>query len=162
MTSSSTQGSASASPGDVPAGRPAALGGLDALVGDWETRALFPGDPPVAGGGRTTFEWLAGRRFLIQRLTAAQPDGPAVIAVIGAEPDGSLAQHYFDNRGVHRVYRMTLDGGSWKLWRESPGFWQRYTGTFSPDGSTITGAWEKSPDGSRWEHDFGLTYTRIR
>jgi hypothetical protein len=162
VTGGSTQGPENPSPGDVPAERPAALRGLDALVGAWEMQALFPGNPPLAGGGLTTFEWLDGRRFLIQRVTAAQPDGPAVIAIIGAEPDGSLAQHYFDNRGVHRVYQMTLDSGSWKLWRESPGFWQRYTGTLSPDGATIKGAWEKSPDGSRWEHDFGLVYTKVR
>ena len=41
------------------------------------------------------------------------------------------------------------------------GFWQRYTGTFSRDGRVITGAWEKSPDGSRWEHDFCLTCTKV-
>jgi hypothetical protein len=143
-------------------GRPAALDSLDVLVGEWDTQVRFGGDPPVAGGGRTSFQWLEGRRFLIQRVTAAQPDGPAVIAIIGAEPDGTLAQHYFDNRGVHRVYRMSLDGAAWKLWRESPGFWQRYTGTLSPDGAAITGAWEKSADGTRWEHDFDLSYVKVR
>jgi hypothetical protein len=28
--------------------------------------------------------------------------------------------------------------------------------------ASLTGAWEKSPDGARWEHDFDLTYTKIR
>jgi hypothetical protein len=37
---------------------------------------------------------------------------------------------------------------------------QRFTGMVSEDGSTITGTWELSPDGSTWEHDFDLTYTR--
>jgi hypothetical protein len=37
---------------------------------------------------------------------------------------------------------------------------QRFTGTFSEDGNTITGAWEKCPDGVEWEHDFALTYRR--
>jgi CBS domain-containing protein len=31
----------------------------------------------------------------------------------------------------------------------------------SEDGNTISGAWEKSDDGSTWEHDFDLTYTRV-
>jgi hypothetical protein len=148
--------------GAVPAGRPRFLDHLDVLAGEWATQALFPGNPPVAGDGRTRFEWLEGRHFLIQRVTAAQPGGPGVIAIIGAGEDSSwLAQHYFDSRGVHRVYQMSLDSGTWKLWRESPGFWQRYTGTISADGTTISGAWEKSPDGTIWEHDFDLTYTKI-
>jgi hypothetical protein len=29
------------------------------------------------------------------------------------------------------------------------------------DGSTITACWEKSSDGTNWEHDFDLTYTRV-
>ena len=148
--------------GEVPAGRPAALASLDVLVGEWDTEALFPGNPAAAGAGRTTFEWLEGRHFLIQRVTAAQPDGPGVIAIIGAGPDGALAQNYFDNRGVQRIYQMSLEGGVWKLWRNAPGFCQRYTGTLSTDGTTISGPWEKSPDGTAWDHDFVLTYTRLR
>ena len=40
-------------------------------------------------------------------------------------------------------------------------FAQRYTGTFSDDGTTIAGRWEIAHDGSTWEHDFDLTYTRM-
>jgi hypothetical protein len=45
------------------------------------------------------------------------------------------------------------------------GFAQRFTGTFSADGNTISGAWEKRRNGEgehceRWEHDFALTYRR--
>ena len=55
---------------------------------------------------------------------------------------------------------MTLDGRAWKVWREAPGFWQRYTGAISADGTTVTGAWECSADGQNWKHDFGLTYVK--
>jgi hypothetical protein len=34
------------------------------------------------------------------------------------------------------------------------------TGTFSKDGNTISGAWEKCLNGGEWEHDFVLTYRR--
>ena len=34
------------------------------------------------------------------------------------------------------------------------------TVTFSPDGNTISGTWEKRFDGAGWEHDFALTYRR--
>jgi hypothetical protein len=35
-------------------------------------------------------------------------------------------------------------------------------GTFSDDGDTIAGAWERADDGSDWEHDFDLVHTRAQ
>lgn len=84
------------SPGDVPAGRPASLGRLDALIGQWDMEAMFeagffgPGSPAItAGGGRTAFEWLEGRYFLTQRFSNEDPAAPSGIAIIGAgaEPE---------------------------------------------------------------------------
>ncbi len=37
----------------------------------------------------------------------------------------------------------------------------RFTGTFSEDGNTISGAWEICPGGGEWAHDFALTYHRV-
>lgn len=39
-------------------------------------------------------------------------------------------------------------------------FAQRFTGTFSEDGDTISGAWEKCFSGGDWLHDFDLIYRR--
>jgi len=156
------------SPGDVPAERPASLGRLDALIGRWEMEATFDagyfgsGSPAVTErGGQTTFEWLDGGFFLTQRFAVDHPVAPSGLSIIGtgAEPD-TFTQHYYDSRGVARTYQMTLDGGVWRLWREAPGFCQRYRGVISGDGTRITGAWESSPDGQEWKHDFGLTYIR--
>jgi hypothetical protein len=33
--------------------------------------------------------------------------------------------------------------------------------TTDDDSDTITGRWESSSDGSDWNHDFDLTYTRL-
>ena len=44
-----------------------------------------------------------------------------------------------ESRGVYRVYRMTVVGGVWKMWRQAPRFNQRYTGKISGDGKTIAG-----------------------
>jgi hypothetical protein len=41
-------------------------------------------------------------------------------------------------------------------------FWQRFTGTFSDDGSTINGRWETSSDGVSWDHDFDLRYSKVQ
>lgn len=164
-----TPGTHADNPGDVPAERPTALDRLDALTGQWEMEATFeagyfgPDTPAVTSrGGRTTFEWLHGGYFLTQRFTTEHPAAPSGIAIIGAGTDpGTFTQHYYDSRGVSRVYQMTLDRGVWKLWRLAPGFCQRYTGVISGDGNTITGAWESSPDGHEWSHDFTLTYIKV-
>jgi hypothetical protein len=156
-------------PADVPAGRPEALDGLDVLVGQWQMEASFaagsfgPGTAATTQrGGLTIFEWLDGRYFLIQRFVVDHPAAPSGIAIIGpGGPAGPLEQHYYDSRGVARVYQASLDGGTWKLWREAPGFWQRYSGRVSPDGMVIAGAWEASADGRDWSRDFGLTYFKV-
>ena len=56
--------------------------------------------------------------------------------------------------------RLSLIDGVWKLWRDGEPFSQRFTGTFSKDGKTITGRWEISDDGNTWRTDFELTYTK--
>lgn len=66
---------------------------------------------------------------------------------------------YFDSRGMHRVYRMAVDNGAWRVWREAPGL--RYTGNIKDGGKTIEGRWEFSEDGKSWDIDFDLTYTKL-
>lgn len=129
------------------AGRPVADGSLI------QAGYFGPDSPPVTDrGGTTTFEWLDGKFFLIQRFVVEHPAAPSGIAIIGLSAPEVFAQHYYDSRGVARVYQMTLADGAWKVWREAPGFWQRYTGTLSADGAVIRGAWEASADGSDWKH----------
>jgi hypothetical protein len=143
------------------------LEALKPLVGAWRLVATFKDMPPADIGARATFEWLPGERFLIQRWEVPMPEAPDGIAIIGPDPvrEGNYLQHYFDTRGVARVYKMSFANGVWKLWRDesdfSPlDFSQRYTGTFSEDGKTIAGTWELCHDGTTWEHDFDLTYIR--
>ena len=145
------------------------LDALEPLVGEWRLTAFFKDVPPSDTDARVTFEWLPGRTFLVERWEIPVPEAPDGIAVIGADPEreGDYLQHYFDSRGVARVYRMSFEDGVWKLWRDeadfSPlDFSQRFTGTLSDDGTTIAGAWEICHDGTTWEHDFDLTYTKVR
>jgi hypothetical protein len=145
----------------------ASLEALQPLVGEWKLLAAFGDAPPADVGAWVSFEWLPGERFLIQRWQVPIPEAPDGIAIIGADPDreGHYLQHYFDTRGVARVYKMSLEDGVWKLWRDesdfSPlDFSQRFVGRLGDDGRTIAGAWEICHDGETWEHDFDLTYTR--
>ena len=149
-----------------------AIARLEPLIGEWRMDPVFPSTSPIDtteahGAARAVFEWLAGQQFLVQRWEVPHPAAPDGIAVIGFDrAKGTYLQHYFDSRGVARLYEMSFAEGVWKLWRTaadfSPlNFSQRYTGTLSDDGATIRGAWETSSDGSTWEHDFELVYTRI-
>ena len=143
-----------------------ALERLGVLVGEWVVEAEFPGQG--AASGWSVFAWELGGRFLVQRTRAPHP-APDSMAIVSVEPEtGAYTQHYFDSRGVVRVYAMTFDGAVWRLLREeedfSPlSFRQRFTGRISADGDSIHGVWEQSKAASaEWETDFPLTYRRSR
>jgi hypothetical protein len=142
-----------------------ALDELTLLIGEWTieiTSMSFNPDPSAVVRGHSSFDWLEGRAFLIQHSEIDHSDFPRSKAVIGADDEaGTYRMLYYDSRGVSRIYRMTFSGGIWTIWRDSPGFSQRFHGTFSEDGTTITAYWEKSTDGSNWERDFDLIYTKV-
>lgn len=150
--------------------RNAALSRLDALVGDWEVEAVVEGR--TVATGRTTFEWLEGGAFLLQHADGGPAPGspPAWVAnspfpttaIVGLDDAAErFSMLYADARGVSRVYELSLSESVLKIWRDAPGFFQRFTGTFGADGATIVGRWERSDDGSSWQKDFDLTYTRV-
>lgn len=139
---------------------------LGVFVGEWNleiSSMSFDPNPSAIVRGHASFAWLEGGAFLLQRSEVPETDFPRGISVVGpddkAETYGML---YFDSRGVSRNYQMSFDGVVWKLWRDFPGFSQRFTGTFSDDDQVITARWEKSSDNSNWELDFKVTYTRVR
>ena len=126
--------------------------------------AAFAADRADASHGLTTFEWLSGRRFLVQRWQVDHPEAPDGIAIIGPGPaKATYLQHYFDSRGVARSYDMSFTDKVWTLRRlaTAPDFSQRFSGNFSEDDNAIYGRWENLADGSSWSHDFDLTYTRV-
>ncbi|NGO13073.1 hypothetical protein G5C60_37100 [Streptomyces sp. HC44] len=50
-------------------------------------------------------------------------EAPDSMAIVAADPEtGAYTQHYFDSRGVIRVYAMTFADGVWRLLRETPDF----------------------------------------
>lgn len=138
-----------------------ALSQLQVFVGEWDMEASI-GDR-LLGGGRTVFSWLEGGAFLVQRSEVEQAEFPTATILIGRDDSSEeYVMLYYDSRKVSRVYRMSLnEEGVWKMWREAPGFFQRFSGTISPDGKTITAQWQRSSNGIFWEEDFNLTYTRV-
>jgi hypothetical protein len=155
---------------------PAALERLEPLIGEWsmsvgggpDAKWTPSEDGPGQTAGVSVFEWTLGRRFVTQRSEITHPEAPDAISIIAFDADGGgYRQHYFDSRGVVRLYSMTFADGVWELLRTAPdfsplGFSQRFHGELSDDGTVIEGRWETSGDGSLWELDFELVYRRIR
>jgi hypothetical protein len=141
------------------------LDALQPLIGEWGAEGRHVALPNTVVRGASVFEWWGDRTFLIHRSALDHPDFPDSISVIGAtRPDGGLAQHYFDTRGVHRLFDMTFADGVWTLDRTAAGpkdFDQRMTATISPDGNTITANWEVRDSATHeMRHDFSVIYTR--
>ena len=139
-----------------------ALKPLSVLVGEWNTVGTHPFLPDTLHD-HTSFEWLVGGAFLMMYSEIKEPGVPSAIAIFGSDDAAeTYFMLYFDERGVSRKYEVTLRDNIWKLWRNAPGFSQRFTGTFADEGHTIIGVWELSEDGSTWKRDLELTYTRLK
>lgn len=147
------------------------MGRLAPLIGRWSVEASFPASAPHAladsvVAGSATFEWALHGQFVLQRVEIPPPDVPDSLAIIGRDPaTGAYTQHYFDSRGVARIYAMGFEDGVWTLLREAPDFTpldfaQRFTGTLGGDGRLIAGRWETA-EGDGWRLDFDLAYTRV-
>jgi hypothetical protein len=139
-----------------------ALAQLEFLVGAWDLElsdASFL-EPDAKIGGSVTFEWTGQGAALVMRMGDAAT--PAATWIIGRD-DSEADYHvlYADDRGVSRVYRMSVREGAWRMWRDNPEFSQRFTAQMSADQAEISGSWQKSFDGgSTWEHDFKVRYSR--
>ena len=150
------------------------LASLDRLVGTWTTEATHPAMPGTVVHGTAEIEWLEGERFLIQRSRMDHPDFPDSISIIGytevdrervAPPAAEVPQlsmHYYDSRGVFRVFQASVDDALWRFWRNAPGFSQRFTGTFADGGDTIVGRAQLCRDDANWADDLEITYRRRR
>jgi hypothetical protein len=150
------------------AGRHPALARLDVLVGRWTVQPKVDG----VGAARGEFTWQEDGKFLRQYSDADPVPDTApqawrenapfpTTALIGLDDATErFTMLYADARGVHRVYQMTFVDNVWTVWRDAPGFNQRFTGTLSADGNRIDGRWEMSKDSETWNLDFELSYVR--
>ena len=110
--------------------------------------------------------------FIVFRSVGEPAEMPSTLSVIGGAPEGEpQPMHYFDSRGVERLYLTAIEGSTWTIWRapgedwngpDGPGFNQRFIAEISADGKTIDGRWERGTGdaGDQWEIDFPMTYVR--
>lgn len=132
------------------------------LVGHWAmelSNASFLPNSSDTVTGHVSFEWVESGAFLRMYMGNKPPD--AIWLISRDEATLHYTVLYYDTRRVSRVYAMSFSDGIWKMWRNSPDFSQRFEGKFGDDGNTIKAHWEKSSDGSTWEHDFDVTYTKV-
>jgi hypothetical protein len=131
-------------------------------VGDWTVEAKGPDGQPWPGEGRLSFEWHTSGAHLVQRTTIDAPGAPASTSIIGCDAaNGTYVQLYSDERGVCRIYTMTINEGAWTLERDGEPFPQRFTAAIADDAHTISGRWEKAEDGAGFTVDFYLTYRKV-
>ena len=121
-----------------------ALRKLDPLVGHWTLEATAPGGDPWPATAWASFEWHESGAHLLERSAAEVPEAPDALSIIGCDAaNGTYYKLYSDDRGVCRVYEMSIGDGEWRLWRDGAPFSQRFSARFEDDGNTICGRWEK-------------------
>jgi hypothetical protein len=141
-----------------------ALEAREVLSGRWnveirwspKTHALAGGPPTVRGSVR--FEWIEDGHFLVQHQGGGGFEARWLIGRDESSREYTIL--YADGRGVSRVYQMSFEDRLWLIWRNAPGFSQRFEGHQSADGRTIEAHWDKSADRKTWERDFDLTYVK--
>jgi hypothetical protein len=134
------------------------LEGFEALIGTWATEATHPAVDAVVPG-RVTFEWLEGGHFVVVHSHNDHELFPDAIGVIGAPEAGDgLVWEYFDSRGVRRTYGVSLDDGVWRMWRDAPGFDQRFSATVGAD--SFEGLFQLATTPGDWQDDLKVLYRR--
>jgi hypothetical protein len=76
------------------------------------------------------------------------------------EGDEEPSMQYFDSGGVHRIYQIALSDGELRIWRDAPGFEQRFTGRLDPTGSTLEGVWQLNERNRGFRDDLAIAFRR--
>jgi hypothetical protein len=64
----------------------------------------------------------------------------------------------FDSRGVRRTYHVSIEDGVWRIWRDQPGFEQRFSATLSRD--SFEGVFQLAEKPGEWQDDMKVRYRR--
>src|SRR5215218_5999057 len=129
---------------------------LDRLLGTWEI-AMHHSTMSEPVTGRQQYERVLDGAFVLLHWAYDHPDFPDAMALLSDD-----RYHYFDVRGITRVFKFEVDDVGWSIIRLDDDFSQRCTARFrGSDAMTSTG--ENSHDlGVTWQHDFTMTYQRVR
>lgn len=109
--------------------------------------------------GKVTFEWLAGGHFVVQRSHNEHDLFPDAIRVIGAPETGDGLLMEFDSRGVRRTYGVSMSDGVLPIWRDAPGFAQRFSAR--PARDSFEGQWQLARTPDDWQDDVRVVDRRL-
>jgi hypothetical protein len=146
-------------------GREEGMKRLSFFIGTWNMEVIHPHLQPNPISGQTNFEWM-DEKYIIQRTHIDKQEFPRSTSIFDWDAEtGLYLVHYFDTRGVTRLYQMSLENGVWKWWRDKADFsplkfYQRFTGEIDETAKVIESILEKSDDGINWEHDFRTVYRK--
>jgi hypothetical protein len=132
---------------------------FEPYIGKWDltlTNSWFLKSLDATMKGKASFEWLDG--LLIFRFGSGKT--PGATSVIGySDAKKKYEMLYFDDRGVYRIFDMTLKGNTWTMIRKDKDFYQRLTLTIKkgiPSGS----AEASENKGKTWRKDFDMLFAR--
>lgn len=130
------------------------------FVGDWTlsiTNQWWLDDPTTVTSGNASGEWLGDSFVRLQAEFDGQPTWHFVFGRNDARDE--FVALYHDERGVLRVFQLTIDGGAWTMSRTDPDFHQRILGRV--EGDRMVGQADASEDfGTTWRKDFDLVFQR--
>jgi hypothetical protein len=116
---------------------------LDRLIGEWGVTGDYM-------RGLSTYEWMEGGYFLLQRYDFETPDGLRVagVEVIGRErpfgggPSEHVRSRAYSSTGDTLDYVYELEGDTLTIWGGEKGSPAYFRGAFDADGDTLTGRWQ--------------------
>ena len=146
-----------------------ALARLQRLVGRWKLSGRPLGKSEDTIKGTTAFRWLHGKDgpsfFLLQEMELDY-EGTMIRSheLIGYdEKTKQFSSFVFSNMAPDPwPYRWTVDGDKLTISIKYGPMDARYTGTFSPDGSSFSGGWRPSPGADQTANaPYDVVATRI-
>ena len=130
------------------------FGSLERLIGTWAFTMRHVAVSEAITGSQA-YETVLDGAFLQQRWHYDHPEFPDAISLLSP-----THMHYFDVRGITRVFELKSDETGWSIVRLDADFGQRMSFRFE-DAGRMTGAGELSHDeGTTWVPDFTMEWTR--
>jgi len=128
---------------------------LDRLLGDWEL-TMHHSEVAEAITGRQRFQRVLGGAFVMLDWSYDRADFPDAIAMLN-----ETTFHYFDVRGVVRIFDFAIDDSGWSMTRLDPVFSQRTSARFRGADSMECLGERSSDSGTTWQQDFTMELTRV-
>jgi hypothetical protein len=118
---------------------------LSPFVGRWKTAGevlASASSPALEIAGIDEYEWMPGGFFLLHRVDVRiGTERVQALEIIGWDAErGRYFMRSFDSQGgTAEMHASVGDDGTWKFTGDA----ERFTGTFSDGGQTLSGRWER-------------------